>query len=81
MLGLLVVLTATSFASRAPTMMQLHLMESRVLDGARCLDGSAGGYYMDIPGNRTVAADPGAWHIHFEGAFERQPMYSYCAGV
>jgi hypothetical protein len=49
-------------------MMQLHLMQNQRLENnARCLDGSAGGYYLDPPGSRTPAADPGAWHIHFEG--------------
>ena len=56
----------SALAGRGTTMMQLHLMQNhRLENNARCLDGSAGGFYLDVPANRT--ADPGAWHIHFEG--------------
>ena len=41
------------------------MSEEQQATGARCLDGSSGGFYLDV--NRTTAADPGAWHMQFAG--------------
>jgi hypothetical protein len=56
------------------TWMELHLMNTSADDGGgaaaapRCLDGTPGGFYLDVPGDRTHGpADPLAFHIHFEG--------------
>ena len=48
--------------------MRLQLMtEQQHTGGARCLDGTPGGFYMDEPGRRAQPADLGAFHVHFEG--------------